>query len=61
MKEVDRNAFLLESALPYLKSIEADQRRFLGPCFLCTDKATMYSVTFKFTGQWEIGSCVKWM
>jgi hypothetical protein len=61
MKEVETKTFLLQSALPYLESIEPDRRQFLGSFYMCAEKASMYAVRFVFTDKWEVFSCVKWL
>ncbi|WP_026629485.1 hypothetical protein [Dyadobacter alkalitolerans] len=61
MSDVQKSEFFLEEAKPYLNQVSSASRRNLGTFYLAYVDGFSYAITFKYTDQWEVNTCVKWM
>jgi hypothetical protein len=61
MSETTKRTFFLSEAKPYLNQIKPESRQFVGKFYLTYIDGSTYAIAFKFTDQWEVATCVKWM
>jgi len=61
MSDIQKRAFFLSEATPYLNQVHPEYRNHLSTFYLCYADCASYAVRFKFTDKWEVDTCVKWM